>query len=423
MSIITNKKSIVILIIAVMFIMLGTPVFAATTVATSKYGTAKTEFDVKKGDTIKIYIKKNDYSGNIFWFSSNNSYVSIVGGTNSYCSFKGLKEGKTATITIKDANKNKLTSFKINVISDSANASNATLSSNTSARLTRLFEGMRKVGSLVSKIAEKMKEVDVEETTQRISTVIQRTSSLLSKILEGMRQEPEEPTKPNKPQQPEKEVDLKLNKTSVSIDKNGTAQLSATYDGKSVKPSYSSNKTSVATVDSNGKITGKAAGTATITAQYNGKKATCTVTVKETQSISSSGSRTFRFTWYSKEECRTSSTGSGKNEKNFGIDPTLGCYTYNGKVVLAAATNILQKNGGYTRRDHVYYFDYYDEVEFTYNGKKYTGIILDSCGVSMRPEYYYSGSKAKTNVLDMFFPTNAAAQKSGINQKFLTVYY
>ena len=422
MSIITNKKSIVILIIVIMFIMLGTPVFAATTVATSKYGTAKTEFDVKQGDTIKIYIKKNDYSGNIFWFSSNNSYVSIVGGTNSYCSFKGLKEGKTATITIKDANKNKLTSFKINVISDSSNVSNTTLSSNTSTRLTRLFEGMRKVGSLVSKIAEKVKEIDIEETTQKVGTVIQKTSSLLSRLLDKIREE-DKSAEPNEPTEPEKEIDLKLNKTSISIDKNGTAQLSATYDGKSVKPSYSSNKTSVATVDSNGKITGKAAGTATITAQYNGKKATCTVTVKETQSASSSDSRTFRFTWYSKEECGTSSTGSGKNDKNFGIDPTLGCYTYNGKVVLAAATNILQKNGGYTRRDHVYYFDYYDEVEFTYNGKKYTGIILDSCGVSMRPEYYYSGTNAKTNVLDMFFPTNAAAQKSGINQKFLTVYY
>lgn len=173
----------------------------------------------------------------------------------------------------------------------------------------------------------------------------------------------------------------------------------------------------------NGKITAKKVTSSPVTITVktkNGLKDTCKVTVID--SPSSTG-QTFRFTYYTKEECGHSSTGSGKNENNFGIDPTLGCYTYNGKVVLAAATNLLLNNSNWKKRSHVHYFDYYDEVNFTYNGKTYTGIILDSCGVSMAPENYYTGSKAKTNVLDMFFPTNSSANKSKINQKFLNVSY
>ncbi len=75
-----------------------------------------------------------------------------------------------------------------------------------------------------------------------------------------------------------------LDKSSLTLAEGGTAQLTAT-----VKPGNASNKavtwesgdTSVATVDTNGKVTAVGAGTATITAttQDGGKTATCVVTV------------------------------------------------------------------------------------------------------------------------------------------------
>lgn len=75
-----------------------------------------------------------------------------------------------------------------------------------------------------------------------------------------------------------------LDKSSLTLAEGGTAQLTA-----AVKPDNASNKavtwesgdTSVATVDTNGKVTAVGAGTATITAttQDGGKTATCVVTV------------------------------------------------------------------------------------------------------------------------------------------------
>jgi len=79
---------------------------------------------------------------------------------------------------------------------------------------------------------------------------------------------------------------VSLNKTSLDLTVGGTYKLAAT-----VKPSNATNKgvtwsssdTSIATVDSNGKVTAKKAGTVTITVKTNdgGYTAKCTVTVKE----------------------------------------------------------------------------------------------------------------------------------------------
>ena len=67
---------------------------------------------------------------------------------------------------------------------------------------------------------------------------------------------------------------LKGSKTTLAVKRN---PISATE-----KITWSSSNTKVVTVDKNGKITAKKAGTATITAKSaNGKKATCKVTVKD----------------------------------------------------------------------------------------------------------------------------------------------
>lgn len=74
-----------------------------------------------------------------------------------------------------------------------------------------------------------------------------------------------------------------LNKTTLTLDTGKTSNLKATVypsNAANKKCTWSSSNTSVATVDSNGKVTAKKAGTATITVKTsNGKTSTCKVTV------------------------------------------------------------------------------------------------------------------------------------------------
>ena len=74
-----------------------------------------------------------------------------------------------------------------------------------------------------------------------------------------------------------------LNKTTLTLDTGKTSNLRATVYPSNVsnkKCTWRSSNTSVATVDKNGKVTAKKAGTATITVKTsNGKTATCKVTV------------------------------------------------------------------------------------------------------------------------------------------------
>jgi hypothetical protein len=76
---------------------------------------------------------------------------------------------------------------------------------------------------------------------------------------------------------------------------------------------------------------------------------------------------------YGTGEC----VGAGFCSWDFDINE-YGWYTYEGKLVLAAATTYLQNKFG--TRDGITYFKYYDEVNVTIDGNVYQGIILDTCG-------------------------------------------
>ena len=81
-----------------------------------------------------------------------------------------------------------------------------------------------------------------------------------------------------------------LNKTKATVTVGKTLQLKATLPSKTAsnKLTWTSSNKSVATVNKNGKVTAKKAGTATITVKtFNGKKATCKVTVKKASTPSS----------------------------------------------------------------------------------------------------------------------------------------
>ena len=109
-----------------------------------------------------------------------------------------------------------------------------------------------------------------------------------------------------------KVTSITLNKSSLSIQAGQSETLTAT-----VKPDnatdktvmWSSSNTSIATVDSNGKVTAKSAGTATITCTANGGsnvKATCEVMVTQTQAyaVLSNDGKTVTFYYDDKKESR-----------------------------------------------------------------------------------------------------------------------
>lgn len=76
---------------------------------------------------------------------------------------------------------------------------------------------------------------------------------------------------------------LKASVSSVKLNKGDTKKVTLTYDGKSVSPSkaaWTTSKSSVATVK-DGVITAKGKGTATITATYSGKSVKIAVTVAD----------------------------------------------------------------------------------------------------------------------------------------------
>lgn len=72
---------------------------------------------------------------------------------------------------------------------------------------------------------------------------------------------------------------VKISKTKVAITEGKTVQLKVTGTKKKIK--WSTSKKSVATVTTKGKVTGKKAGTATITAKVGKKALKCKVTVKK----------------------------------------------------------------------------------------------------------------------------------------------
>ena len=86
--------------------------------------------------------------------------------------------------------------------------------------------------------------------------------------------------------------ELKLDVSKKSMYVKESFVLKPTVKGKDAKATFKSSNTSVATVSETGKVTAKKKGTATITAEANGVKAECKVTVKSVPSGSSTTTQT-----------------------------------------------------------------------------------------------------------------------------------
>lgn len=96
-------------------------------------------------------------------------------------------------------------------------------------------------------------------------------------------------------------------------------------------------------------------------------------------------------------------TGSGKATNDFTLLNVNGktVYAYQGRIVVAGATNELLKSGynqnGSQNKQNKHYFNYYDTGRIKINGQWYGFIVLDSCGASMWEGYYR---------LDIFVPNS-----------------
>ena len=91
--------------------------------------------------------------------------------------------------------------------------------------------------------------------------------------------------------------------------------------------------------------------------------------------------------YYEGDGSSTDTTSSGLKTSDFSINAE-GWYTYQGKVVIAAATyRCLNATTGdckvyNTVPEGYQLFSLYDEIVFEFNGKTYQGIVLDSCGAA-----------------------------------------
>ena len=83
--------------------------------------------------------------------------------------------------------------------------------------------------------------------------------------------------------------------------------------------------------------------------------------------------------YYPKKPIRP--TGCGLGIEDFGVNEK-GWYTYNGKLVVATATNYLL-NYGWRYSNDVRLYNYYDVLILNIDGVDYEAIVLDSCGICM----------------------------------------
>jgi len=113
----------------------------------------------------------------------------------------------------------------------------------------------------------------------------------------------------------------------------------------------------------------------------------------------------YRLTsYYLNDECNsTDCVGAGFCAKDL-VANEKGWYTYNGKLVVAAATTYMQNVFGV--KENKLYFKYYDELKLTIDGVEYDAIVLDTCGACYKNE-----------IIDLFVKDASSAIDRGYKGK------
>lgn len=237
---------------------------------------------MKKGTsyTLKYTISPKNATNKSVKFTSSNKKVVTV---SSKGKVKALKAG-TARVTITTANKKKdsiIVKVGTKVTSVSLNKTAITLTKGSTTTLKATVKPSTATYKKV-KYSTNNSRVATVSQTGKITAKANGTARIYVKALDGSGK-----YKYCKVTVVTKVSSVKLNKTSLSLTKGSSATLTATVSpstasNKGVR--FTTNKSTVATVSSTGKVTAKGVGTARIYAKAtdgSGKYTYCLITVKE----------------------------------------------------------------------------------------------------------------------------------------------
>ena len=224
---------------------------------------------------------------NVSWSSSDTSVATV--DSNGKVTAIGVGSARITVIT-EDGGKKASCSVSVNPISVTGVSLNKT-------SMTLLIGGTEKLTATVSPSNATDKNVTWSSSNTNIATVDSNGNvsaiNVGTAIITVKTEDGGKTATCSVTVNPVAVTNVSLNQTSLTMTVGDTQTLTATVSpsnatDKSV--TWSSSNTSVATVNSSGLVTAKAAGTATITVTTNdgGKKATCSVTVKA-QTVSVTG--------------------------------------------------------------------------------------------------------------------------------------
>ncbi len=241
---------------------------------------SKTSINLTKGSTTTITATVNPIDAtnkSVTWTTSNSKVATVSNGKIT------AKSAGTATITAKTSNGKKAT-CKVTVKNPTVNATSVKLSK-TSVSLVKGKTTTIKATVMPSNATNK--KVTWTTSNSRVATVsngkitakLAGTATITAKTSNGKKATCKVTVK----NATVNAKSVKLSKTSVTLGKGRSATIKATVSPSNTtnkKITWTTSNKKVATV-SNGKITAKGVGTATITAKTaNGKKAACKVTVR-----------------------------------------------------------------------------------------------------------------------------------------------
>ena len=246
----------------------------------------KEQVSVVEGEKVLLYVSftpKNASDKRVTWSSSDTGVATVDTKGN----VTGVKPG-TATITVKTTDGGKTATCEVTVTKKPTPVSGVTINRTS---LTLTIGGSAILVATVSPEDATNKKVTWSSSDETVAKVDQNgevtavktgTAKITVTTADGGKTATCDVTVTDKPVSA---TGVTLNKTTLSIFVGGKSQLIATVtpsDATNHEVTWTSSKTSVATVDKSGNVTGVASGTATITAKtHNGKTATCTVTVTQ----------------------------------------------------------------------------------------------------------------------------------------------
>ncbi|MEE1389791.1 MAG: glucosaminidase domain-containing protein [Clostridia bacterium] len=289
MNMITSKKTIASMIIAILVIGLTTPIFAATKTATVKSQTlmysSKSTSSTEKAQICagqKVYVLNTDGNWcNVKWEAKGYAHKNYVNKSNGAVIKGGPninsepKKGSTrygdlrnGNVTFLDNKKLYGDYYKVSITVTGYVQKSALNMSSTGSSSTGNNKPSSSSSSSGSILAALLR-LTVKGAEKGAELTLKAFSGLLGRLGRG-----DSSSSTAKP-----EYNLVLNKTNIEIKEGSTEKITATYKERTAEAKYKSSDTSVATVSSSGVVKGIKKGNATITATFNGKKATAKVTV------------------------------------------------------------------------------------------------------------------------------------------------